>query len=110
MSEVLQWELRFLLASFCLGMGLRAGYDVFRILRLLLPHTNRWISVEDVMFCFMGTLAVYRMFFHWNHGVWRGFSLIAVGVGMWFWSKTGSACIFWVINKRRKTSKKHKKT
>ena len=110
MSEVLQWELHFLMVSFFLGIGLHVGYDALRILRLYWHHTDWWVGFEDVFFCLGATVVVYGMFFQWNHGVWRGFSFVAMVLGMWLWNRTLGGWLLGLIKKRRNTSKKQKKT
>ena len=60
MSASIGMELELMAMSFLLGILLMAAYDLLRLFRLLIPHGNFWIGLEDFFYCLSGkTAALY---------------------------------------------------
>lgn len=85
-SEDIHQEMLFLLISLALGEGLVIFYDVFRILRRVIPHGVIWISLEDLFYWIICALLVFGMVFQTNDGLVRGFSIGGICIGMLFYN------------------------
>lgn len=81
-SETIGQEAIFLGVAILVGVGLFFLYDLFRILRRIIPHGVIWISVEDFFYWIICTGAVFVMLYQENDGMVRGFALGGVVVGM----------------------------
>ena len=75
-----QWQI--CLAAVLEGVGLCFFYDLFRVIRRLIPHNLRVVMVEDFCFWTIWALAVMTMLDAMDRGVVRMFSLGAVFLGM----------------------------
>ena len=52
-------ELKFLLLSILLGAVLGSAFDLFRTLRVSLPHNALWVAVEDFAYCLLFCFSWY---------------------------------------------------
>ena len=59
MSSQIAGEGWFMLHSFLLGAFITFCYDLFRILRRIIPHGIFWISLEDLVFWVMVTGGIF---------------------------------------------------
>lgn len=81
MTEIIMGQLRFVLVTLCLGMALMAGYDVWRLLRWLIPHHRLLVWIEDVLYWSVMSVPAYIVFFLYNDGEIRWYGALAVFVG-----------------------------
>lgn len=81
MSEIIIGQVRFLLMTSLLGMGLMGAYDVCRFLRWIIPHHKFMVAVEDILFWSIMSLPAYALFFVYNDGEIRWYGALAVFVG-----------------------------
>ncbi|MBR1744276.1 MAG: spore cortex biosynthesis protein YabQ [Lachnospiraceae bacterium] len=81
MSVEIMNQLRFLLLSLCLGMGIMAGYDVLRLFRWLIPHGSLWIWLEDLLFWCFAAFPSFLIFFLFNQGIIRWYGVVSVIAG-----------------------------
>ena len=82
MAESIQLEWDFLLQTIRLGIGVTLVYDGLRILRLLIPHSVFFISLEDFFFWLGCTGVIFKLQFELNNGISRGFSILGITLGM----------------------------
>ena len=80
-SEAIGSELFFLGLSVLCGIGLVFAYDIFRIVRRLVPHGNLWIGVEDICYWMFCTVAVFLLLYQGNDGRMRGFAFLGIITG-----------------------------
>lgn len=64
-----------------LGVLLGVLYDVFRILRLALPHGKIIVFVEDILYFFLITVISFAFVLLWADGVVRSFLLLGELLG-----------------------------
>jgi len=81
-SEAIGNEAIFFLTSILCGMGLVFVYDMFRILRRLLPHGNLWIGIEDICYWLFCTVLVFLLLYQGNDGRVRGFAFLGIAIGV----------------------------
>lgn len=75
-------ESRMLVHFFLLGMGITICYDGIRFIRLLIPHNNVFIAIEDVAFWITTGFVVFYMFLKESNGSIRFFSIGGAILGM----------------------------
>lgn len=81
MSQIIQGQILFVLATMCCGMLLMALYDVLRFLRWLLPHSGGWVWIEDLLYWTLMAVPVYYLFFVYNEGIIRWYGLVGLLTG-----------------------------
>lgn len=93
-SGVIFHESLLLGISFVQGILLMFTYDLLRILRKVIPHSNVLVSIEDVIYWVMCGLSVFVMLYEENDGTVRWFVLAGVSLGMLLWNLLVSP---WVV-------------
>lgn len=83
MSAVVRQEILFFAASLLTGIGLMWLYDLFRILRKLVPHGVLAVSVEDLFYWLVVSLIIFGMIFRENDGILRGHAFVGIIAGAW---------------------------
>lgn len=81
MEEIIH-EARFFLLSLLTGILLLFAYDLIRVVRLFVPHKKWLVFFVDYLFWFVGSFFVFVMIYQVNDGIIRGFSVVAMVVGM----------------------------
>ena len=71
-----------MLHSFLLGAGIAFGYDLFRILRRVIPHGILWISLEDLLFWLLTAGSIFSLLYYENNGMFRWIAVFSAGAGM----------------------------
>ena len=92
-SPVIAGEGVFMLHSFLLGVIITFIYDLFRIFRRIIPHGWFLLSLEDLVFWVLATAGIFYMLYYENNGMFRWFSVIGAGTGMFLYKKTLSAAL-----------------
>ena len=69
------------LAFFCFGVCAAAFFDLFRMLRKLLPHSRPAVALEDIIFWTVTGLFAFRLLMIFQSGRLRIFLPIAFGLG-----------------------------
>lgn len=82
MSEMINLEVKFFVVSLAWGLVLLVIYDILRILRRLLKHSVWIVSIEDLVFWIVSGILIFKMMYEQNNGIIRGFSIMAMGMGM----------------------------
>ena len=82
MNDAIMVELRFFGASIFWGMLLLVIYDFLRILRRVVNHNGFFIVIEDILYWITCSLLIFHMMYQQNNGIIRGFSILAMVLGM----------------------------
>ena len=77
-----------MLHSFLLGAGIAFGYDLFRILRRVIPHGILWISLEDLLFWLLTAGSIFSLLYYENNGMFRWIAVFSAGAGMLAYKRT----------------------
>ena len=85
MSQVITWELRFLLKALLLGLCLRGAYDVFKIRRGLTKRHPALMASEDTIYWIFCSLFLFGLLYEENNGTLRGFAICGTAAGMAVW-------------------------
>lgn len=101
MSEVIKSELLFFGISLFTGILILFGYDLLRAFRRVFLHSSFWLAVEDFLYWSIAGIVSFGVIFVKNSGALRGFSLMAILLGMALYYKSVSRYILkgvsWVL-------------
>lgn len=86
-SEILE-EVYFLLYSVCMGIIITFVYDMFRLLRAVIPHNNLAVAIEDIIFWIFTSVALFLLLYTVNNGAVRWFSIAGALLGMILYRKS----------------------
>lgn len=70
------------------GVLILVLYDVLRIIRRVMPHGIWAVTLEDVAYWITTSLLVFQLLYRENDGAVRGYALLAVAIGMFFYHQT----------------------
>lgn len=88
MSPVILEESQFMLHAVLMGVIITFGYDVFRLLRRVIPHGNLLVSIEDLLFWVLCSIGIFYLFYTENNGSFRWFAILGAAAGMFGYRKT----------------------
>ncbi|MFV0341647.1 MAG: spore cortex biosynthesis protein YabQ [Anaerocolumna sp.] len=98
MNGAILVELRFFGASVLWGVLLLVIYDCLRIERRLISHNSFFVAVEDIIYWMVASILIFRMMFNLNDGIIRGFSILAMLIGMLIYHHVFSGFIVDVVS------------
>lgn len=74
-------ETKVFLLSCLLGGALGVVYDIFRILRVAVPHGRIGVLLEDMLYCLILTFCNFLFFLQFCRGYFRFYVLLGEGLG-----------------------------
>ena len=95
----LSQQCMFFLWSVLLGAAVGVLYDVFRILRIALPHNGVAVFFEDLLFCMMTCCMLILMIFCANYGIVRWFSVMGCAGGFMLYRETAGKAVIGAAGK-----------
>ena len=89
------------LFGICLALGafLAFVYDIIRILRLLIPHKDKVVDVEDLVFWIFTAWMVFRTLVVYNRGTLRAYAFLGMFLGVIIYAFTLSKLIIYIVRK-----------
>lgn len=78
----------FLVHAFFMGIYITFVYDLLRILRRVVPHSNFAVAVEDLAFWVYCAGKVFLLMHHESDGTLRWFAVLGALVGMILYRRT----------------------
>lgn len=97
MSAYILIEAELAVHSFFLGIVLMISYDCLRLWRLLVPHGDLWVGLEDMAYWVYSALMTFSLLFRENSGILRGYVIICVFVGMFLYDRIVSRNVFGLL-------------
>jgi hypothetical protein len=98
MSDMIRLEVNFFMVSLVWGIILMIIYDGLRIFRRLVKHSVCAVSLEDILYWMVSAVLIFKMMYQQNSGIIRGFSIMAMGIGMALYHYTVSNIIVdWIV-------------
>lgn len=81
---ILSMKSQIFIFAYIIGIGFLTGilYDLFRIIRKVIKHSNFFIHIEDIIYWILVTFIVFRFIISKNNGETRLFLIAGVMVGM----------------------------
>lgn len=80
-------ENMFLFYALIMGIFITFLYDIIRILRNVIPHSNFMVSLEDIGFWIYCAIRVFLLMYHESNGTLRWFAVLGALAGMFFYKK-----------------------
>lgn len=74
----LNTELLIFLKTIILGMGIGVIFDIFRIIRKLIPHKDFLVLLQDFLFCFFTGIYFFILIYYLNYGQIRFYIIIGI--------------------------------
>ncbi|MCR5702001.1 MAG: spore cortex biosynthesis protein YabQ [Lachnospiraceae bacterium] len=99
MAGLLYDELTLFGICFLLGVALAVVYDLVRIFRLLVPHMDIIVDLEDLAFWLFTAWMVFGTLFKYNQGALRGYAFIGMFAGVIIYALTLSRLIMYMVRK-----------
>lgn len=87
MVSSVYWEWELLIQTIKLGIKAAFIYDGILLFRLLFPHKNIIISVEDFLYWIYVTAIIFQLQLAQSSGVIRGFCILGIILGMAVYNK-----------------------
>lgn len=87
MVSSVYWEWSLLLQAIKLGVKLTFIYDGIRMFRILIKHKEILVSAEDIFFWMYATVIIFEMQLKQSDGMFRGFCILGMLLGMYLYSK-----------------------
>jgi len=109
MSDYIILEAVLAVRSFLLGIILMLSYDFLRLFRLLIPHGELWIGIEDFLYWMYCAVMTITLLFAENDGILRGYVIGCAFCGMFLYDRIVSRRVFgllknigrWITMKKR---------
>ncbi|MBO5088909.1 MAG: spore cortex biosynthesis protein YabQ [Lachnospiraceae bacterium] len=99
MAELIYDEIQLFLICLMLGAALALVYDGIRIFRLLIPHQDWVVDVEDLVYWVFTAWMVFRTLFYYNQGMLRGYAFLGMFLGMLVYMLTVSRLLLFIVRK-----------
>jgi spore cortex biosynthesis protein YabQ len=99
MATLIYDEMELFLVCMLLGAVLALGYDMVRILRMLISHKDWVVDLEDLAFWLVTAWLVFRTLFVYNRGTLRGYAFLGLFLGFLCYELTVSKVLLWLAGK-----------
>ena len=93
MVSSVYWEWSLLLQAIKLGVKLTFIYDGIRMFRILIKHKDIFVSAEDIIFWMYVAIVIFDMQLKQSNGMFRGFCILGMLLGMYLYSKLLGECL-----------------
>ena len=88
MADFLVEELRKMGMMMAFGVGMSAIYDVFRILRRIIPHNKVAVSSEDLIYWLCMIVPAFVFVVNVNDGIFRLYFVFGILLGIFLYFET----------------------
>lgn len=103
MSADIAAEGMLFVSSLLTGVVILLVYDTLRIFRRVVKHGKIWVSVEDMFYWIGVSIYIFYIMYQKNDGTIRGFAIIGIAAGMFFYNLTVSQYVVekiaWILKK-----------
>lgn len=99
MAELIFDELHLFGICLLLGAAIAFIYDVIRIMRLLIPHKDVFVDIEDLIFWLFTAWIVFWTLFTYNRGSLRAYAFMGMFLGVIIYALTLSRILMFLIHK-----------
>lgn len=91
MEEYIRSQASLFLSSMYIGLLIMASYDILRLLRRIVRHSNIVVGVEDFLFWTVAGFVIFAMIYTENDGALRWFVVVGVYIGaVIYWRSFGT--------------------
>ena len=99
MAWLIYDEVKLFGICFVLGMILAFIYDLFRIFRMLIRHSDFLVDLEDLIYWLITAWMVFQTLFQYNQGALRGYAFLGMFLGVLFYALTISRILLFIVRK-----------
>ena len=99
MADLIYDEMTLFGICLLLGAGLAFVYDIIRILRILVPHHDAIVDIEDLAFWMFTAWMVFRTLFIYNRGALRAYAFFGMFLGVIVYALTISRVLLHIVRK-----------
>lgn len=90
-------ELKKIGLMFCYGIGMSVVYDIFRILRRIIPHNKVAVSSEDLFYWLCMSVPTFYFIVYVNDGIFRLYFIIGIIMGIIIYRETVGRLVFMIV-------------
>ena len=99
MADLIYDEMTLFAICMLLGAMLAMVYDIIRIFRLLVPHADIIVDIEDLVFWIFTAWMVFRTLVIYNRGALRAYAFIGMFLGVILYSLTLSKLLMYIVRR-----------
>lgn len=88
MDQYIEAQARLFLDSMYTGLFIMVLYDVLRLIRRIIPHTNIIVNIEDFIFWTMSGVMIFMLIYSENSGTLRWFIVVGIVIGAVVYAKS----------------------
>lgn len=88
MEEFIVKEAELFLDSMFTGLVIMALYDILRLLRRIVSHSNIIVGLEDFLFWNMAGIFIFALIYSENDGRIRWFIIVGICMGAWIYAQS----------------------
>ncbi len=99
MAELIYEEMNLFGICVVLGAFLAFVYDIIRILRLLIPHKDIFVDIEDLAFWLFTAWMVFKTLVVYNRGALRAYAFFGMILGVVIYAFSLSKLILYIVRK-----------
>lgn len=99
MADLIYAEAELFVVCLLLGAVLALVYDGVRIFRMLFPHKEIVVDLEDLVFWMFTAWMVFRTLFYYNRGALRGYAFLGMFLGVLIYMITVSRILMFLADK-----------
>lgn len=99
MADLIYAEAELFVVCLLLGAVLALVYDGVRIFRMLIPHKEIVVDIEDLAFWMFTAWMVFRTLFYYNRGALRGYAFLGMLLGVLIYMLTISRILMFLADK-----------
>lgn len=99
MADLIYAEAELFVVCLLLGAVLALVYDGVRIFRMLFPHKEIVVDLEDLVFWMFTAWMVFRTLFYYNRGALRGYAFLGMFLGVLIYMLTVSRILMFLADK-----------
>ncbi len=99
MADLIYAETELFVVCLLLGAVLALVYDGVRIFRMLFPHREIVVDLEDLVFWMFTAWMVFRTLFYYNRGALRGYAFLGLFLGVLIYMLTISRILMLLADK-----------
>ncbi len=99
MADLIYDEMTLFAICMLLGAILAMVYDIIRIFRLLVPHADIFVDIEDLVFWIFTAWMVFRTLVIYNQGALRAYAFLGMFLGVILYSLTFSKLLMFIVRR-----------
>lgn len=88
MDQYIEAQARLFIDAMFTGLLIMVLYDILRLIRRIIPHSNIMVNIEDFIFWTMSGVIVFMLIYAENSGTLRWFVVVGIVIGAVVYAKS----------------------